>query len=45
MEGYEIDILKEKPEECMSNSELCYTWANFVIKPTEGKYVDLKKGS
>jgi len=43
MEGYEIDILKEKPEECMSNSELCSTWANFVTKPTEGKYVDLEK--
>jgi len=43
MEGYEIDILKEKPEECMSNSELCSIWANFVTKLTEGNYVDLEK--
>jgi len=43
MEGYEIDILKEKPEECVSNSELCSTWANFVTNTTVGKYVDLEK--
>ena len=43
-EGYKIEVLDEKPEECASiNNELCTTWANHVANTVNGKYVDLEK--